>query len=148
MPSPASHGATVFAYLQSVYPVLRTAWEIQVDTGLSYTQVQRGIRHIKEVLGPLHGEPINYKPWYAPRGGTSKGWVQHGYRLSESAAEVREYSAWRFGIHVKQLHNLASILEAGEQKFGDSELDVLRHTIQQAAGTVEFVQKKLLNATP
>lgn len=136
----AAKGAMVFDYLKKAKEG-RTALEIAADTGLSYPQVMDGIRHIKEVLGVVHSEPIIYTP-YVYRRGTSL--AQHTYRLAATAKQVKTYEAWRLGIHVKQLRNLALIGEAGMDKFGDAELGVLLHSLKQAADTAEFVQKQLL----
>jgi hypothetical protein len=144
MSKASSHGAIVFDYLQKKYPEPRTALQIAAATGLSYAKVMTGIRHIKEVLGPIHGEPIVYQPRYhVVKGGL---WVRHTYKLAESAVEVKEYGAWRLGIHAKQLRNAGLVLQAGVDKFGDADLAVLLHSVKQAADTAEFVQKKLLGA--
>jgi hypothetical protein len=143
MPSAASHGAVVFGYLQKHGPT--PLWKIASALGISESQARVGIYHIKTVLGPIHSEPIIYKPYMTK---LKSGWTQHTYELSPTAKLVKEYGAYRLGIHVKQLRNLGLIMQAGSEKFGDTDLSVLLHSITQAADTAEFVQKRLLGATP
>jgi len=143
--SKASNGAIVFAYLQSEHPIPRAAWEIARQTGLSYSQVHSGLNHIREVLGPIHSEPLIYDPRYLRRVVAGKRQlIQHSYLLSDSAVAIKEYGAYRLRIHVKQLRNLGLVLTAGAEKTGDRSIDILVHSIGQAADTAEFVQKQLL----
>lgn len=145
--SRASNGALVFDFLQKAYPSPRRADEIALGAHLSYSQVQSGLNHIREVLGPIHAEPLIYKPYMIARTiAGKKQWVQHTYVLSADAAEIKEYGAYRLRIHTKQLRNLALVLEAGMEKTGDTSLGVLIHSIGQAADTAEFVQRELLGA--
>lgn len=142
--SRASNGAVVFDCLQKAKEPL-TAAEIETATGLSYYQVQSGLGHIREVLGPIHAEPLINRAWSVYRK-ASKTWAQWTYELSDDAKAVRDYGAYRLRVHTKQLRNLALVLEAGATKTGDPALGVLKHSVEQAAATAEFVEKQLLGA--
>lgn len=131
MTAPEIHGDRIYAYLLANGP--ETHRGLRVALGLSHSQVESGLRYIREVLADYYDQP------FAPTPGT---WT---YEVDVDEVTALRYIRYRIAIIYRYLLNLNSgTISPALAKFANPSIALLQHTVHQLADSAEFVLEDLL----
>lgn len=124
------HGHRVFNHLLA--NGASTKHEIGVALGLTDSQVERGLRNIREVLGEHYSEPIVMDP------------RTYTYDLASTERQAVRYLRYRLSIIKRYLLNLdTGTAGPAAAKFSNPTLDLLRLQMAQTVQTIEFAENSL-----
>lgn len=130
MTAAENHGLRVFNHLLNNGAT--TKGSLAHTLGLSYAQVEAGLRHIREVLADDQAQPIVYDP---------STWT---YDLAATERQAVRYLRYRLSILHRWMLNLETGTAApATAKFANPALSLLQHQMNQIESSISFALTSL-----